>query len=240
MWDENCVCHLCLYVAAALLYSVFDLRYHWHLVHFAEWLCPSWFSLASCCYHAHHRDNLTSCLPAVILYLVWFYQHDLNQMLVFSFVIDISDVDASLDDHQTALCLWTVSTNPSVCLTLYPCLSYCLPCVYMCAFYLIDFDELDVFTLCFVVWTTVKIICWHFYIKNITSTSEVLLLKRRNFQPELKNKNSLLPRGAFFSPLESNNEVTSGWNFPKCISEVKVKQLKVKNIPVKMGISTFK
>ena len=51
---------------------------------------------------------------------------------------------------------------------------------------------------------------------------------------------SLIPRGAYFLlPLESKQEATSGWNFTKCISEVKVNQLLVKNIHVKMGISTF-
>ena len=53
--------------------------------------------------------------------------------------------------------------------------------------------------------------------------------------------NSLIPRGAYFLfPLESKQEATSGWNFTKCISEVKVNQLEVKNIHAKMGISTFK
>ena len=53
--------------------------------------------------------------------------------------------------------------------------------------------------------------------------------------------NSLIPRGAYFLlPLESKQETTSGWNFTKCISEVKVNQLKVKNMHVSMGISTFK
>ena len=53
---------------------------------------------------------------------------------------------------------------------------------------------------------------------------------------------SLIPRGAyfFFLPLESKQEATSGWNFTKCISEVKVNQLKVKNMHVRMGISIFK
>ena len=52
---------------------------------------------------------------------------------------------------------------------------------------------------------------------------------------------SLIPRGAYFLlPLESKQEATSGWNVTKCISEVKINQLKVKNIHVKMGISTFK
>ena len=52
---------------------------------------------------------------------------------------------------------------------------------------------------------------------------------------------SLIPRGAYFClPLESKQEATSGWNFTKYISEVKVNQLKVENIHVKMGISTFK
>ena len=51
---------------------------------------------------------------------------------------------------------------------------------------------------------------------------------------------SLIPMGAYFLlPLESKQEATSGWNFTKCISEVKVNQLKVKYIHVKMGISTF-
>ena len=52
---------------------------------------------------------------------------------------------------------------------------------------------------------------------------------------------TLIPRGAYFLlPLESKQEATSGWNFTKCISEVKVNQLIVKNIHVKMGISIFK
>ena len=52
---------------------------------------------------------------------------------------------------------------------------------------------------------------------------------------------SLIPRGAYFLlSLESKQEATSGWNFTKCISEVKVNQLKVKNIHVKMGTSIFK
>ena len=52
--------------------------------------------------------------------------------------------------------------------------------------------------------------------------------------------NSLIPRGAYFHlPLESKQEVTTGWNFTKCISEVKVNQLKVKNMHVRMGISTL-
>ena len=52
---------------------------------------------------------------------------------------------------------------------------------------------------------------------------------------------SLIPRGAYFLlPLESKQEDTSGWNLAKYISEVKVNQLKVKNIHVKMGLSTFK
>ena len=53
--------------------------------------------------------------------------------------------------------------------------------------------------------------------------------------------NSLILRGAYFLlPLEGKQEAISGWNFTKCISEVKVNQLKVKNMHVKMGISTFK
>ena len=53
--------------------------------------------------------------------------------------------------------------------------------------------------------------------------------------------NSLIPRGAYFLlPLESKQEATTGWNFTKCILEVKVNQLKVKNMHVRMGISTFK
>ena len=53
--------------------------------------------------------------------------------------------------------------------------------------------------------------------------------------------NILIPRVAYFLvPLESKQEGTSGWNFKKCISEVKVNQLKVKNMYVKMCISTFK
>ena len=46
------------------------------------------------------------------------------------------------------------------------------------------------------------------------------------------------PRGAYFLfTLETKQEATSGWDFTKCISEVKVNQLKLKN--VKMGISNF-
>ena len=53
--------------------------------------------------------------------------------------------------------------------------------------------------------------------------------------------NSLIPRGAYFLLLlESKQEATTGCNFTKCISEVKVNQLKVKNMHVKMGTSTFK
>ena len=53
--------------------------------------------------------------------------------------------------------------------------------------------------------------------------------------------NSLIPRGTYFLlPLESKQEATSGRNFTKCISEVKINQLKVKNMNVRMGISTFK
>ena len=53
--------------------------------------------------------------------------------------------------------------------------------------------------------------------------------------------NSLIPRGAYFLlPLESKQEATFGWNFTKCISEVKFNQSKVNNIHAKMGISTFK
>ena len=52
--------------------------------------------------------------------------------------------------------------------------------------------------------------------------------------------NSLIPRGAYFLlPLESKQEATPGWNFTKCISEVKVNQLKMKNMHVRMGISTY-
>ena len=43
----------------------------------------------------------------------------------------------------------------------------------------------------------------------------------------------------FLLPLESKHEATSKWNFTKCISEVKVNQLKVKNMHTRMGISTF-
>ena len=50
--------------------------------------------------------------------------------------------------------------------------------------------------------------------------------------------NNLISRGAYFIlPLESKQEATLGWNFTKCISEVKVNQLKVKNMHVRMGIS---
>ena len=53
--------------------------------------------------------------------------------------------------------------------------------------------------------------------------------------------NSLIPRSAYFLlPLESKQEAKWGWNFTKYISEVKVNQLKVKNIHVEMGISIFK
>ena len=52
---------------------------------------------------------------------------------------------------------------------------------------------------------------------------------------------SMISSGAYFLlPVESKQEATSGRNFTKCISEVKVNQLKVKNMHVKMGISTFK
>ena len=52
--------------------------------------------------------------------------------------------------------------------------------------------------------------------------------------------NSLIRREAYFLlPLESKQEATSGWNFTKCISEVTINQLKVKNMHVRMGISTF-
>ena len=41
--------------------------------------------------------------------------------------------------------------------------------------------------------------------------------------------NSLIPRGAYFLlSLESKQEATWGWNFTKCILEVKVNQLEVK------------
>ena len=53
--------------------------------------------------------------------------------------------------------------------------------------------------------------------------------------------NNLIPRDAYFLlPLESKQEPTSGRNFTKCISEVKVNQLKVKNMHVRIGTSTFK
>ena len=46
--------------------------------------------------------------------------------------------------------------------------------------------------------------------------------------------NSLNPKGTYFLlPLESKQEATSGWNFTKYISEVKVNQLKVKNTHVR-------
>ena len=48
------------------------------------------------------------------------------------------------------------------------------------------------------------------------------------------------PGVQFLLPLESKQEATTGWNFTKWISEVKVNQLKVKNMHVKMGISSFK
>ena len=54
---------------------------------------------------------------------------------------------------------------------------------------------------------------------------------------------SLIPRGVYFllPQWRVNKKLrTSGWNFTKCISEVKVNQLQVKNIHVKMGISIFK
>ena len=51
--------------------------------------------------------------------------------------------------------------------------------------------------------------------------------------PENNFHNSLIPRGAWFLlPLESKQEATLGLNFTKCISEVEVNQLKVKNIRV--------
>ena len=84
------------------------------------------------------------------------------------FVIDISVVDASLDNHQTALCLWTNCLS-LICLPdplpLFTLL--CTLCLYVCVL-LTDFDELDGVTLDFVVWTTVKVVCWCFYIKKIT------------------------------------------------------------------------
>ena len=43
----------------------------------------------------------------------------------------------------------------------------------------------------------------------------------------------------FFCLLRGNKKLPEG-HFPKCISEVKVNQLKVKNMHVRMGISTFK
>ena len=53
--------------------------------------------------------------------------------------------------------------------------------------------------------------------------------------------NSLIPRGAYFLLLlESKQEATTGSNFTKCISEVKINQLKVKNMHVRIGISSFK
>ena len=52
--------------------------------------------------------------------------------------------------------------------------------------------------------------------------------------------NSLIPRGAYFVlPLEGKQEATSGWNFTKCISEVKVNQLIVKICMLKYAY-TFK
>ena len=54
---------------------------------------------------------------------------------------------------------------------------------------------------------------------------------------------SLIPRGAYFllplDMLESKQEDETRWNVTKYISEVTANQLKVKNIHVKMGISTF-
>ena len=38
----------------------------------------------------------------------------------------------------------------------------------------------------------------------------------------------------FFLLVESKQEATSGWNFTKCILEVKINQLKVGNMHVKM------
>ena len=59
--------------------------------------------------------------------------------------------------------------------------------------------------------------------------------------------NSLIPRGAYFLlPLESKQDTTSGWNFTKCISEVKVNQLKWKicmlkwaHPPLNLKITTY-
>ena len=52
--------------------------------------------------------------------------------------------------------------------------------------------------------------------------------------------NILIPRGAYFLlPLKSKQEATLGRNFTKCISEVKVNQLKVKRMHFEMGISIF-
>ena len=52
---------------------------------------------------------------------------------------------------------------------------------------------------------------------------------------------NLIPRVAYFVlPLESKQEVTSGWNLTKYISEVKVNQLKVKNTHGEMGTCPFK
>ena len=53
--------------------------------------------------------------------------------------------------------------------------------------------------------------------------------------------NSLIPRGAYFLlPLESKQEAISGWNFTKCISEVKVNQLKWKIFMLKWAYPPLK
>ena len=63
----------------------------------------------------------------------------------------------------------------------------------------------------------------------ITKKCEIKWYTRKQFLMYFHN--SLIPRVAYFLlPLESKQEATSGWNFTKCISEVKVNQLKVKKI----------
>ena len=79
-----------------------------------------------------------------------------------------------------------------------------------------------------------------FQLQILCSFGDITKSVKLNGIPENNFHNSLIPRGAYFLlPLDSKQEASSGWNFTKCISEVKVNQLKVKNMHVRMGISTF-
>ena len=79
-----------------------------------------------------------------------------------------------------------------------------------------------------------------FQLQILCSFGDITKSVKFNGLPENNFHNSLIPRGAhFLLLLESEQEATSGWNFTKCISEVKDNQLKVKNMHVRMGISTF-